>query len=145
MTTIACDGKSMAGDTLCTANGSVVAYHRKIERLSDGRIVGSCGDATQCILIRQWLEAGRDKPELDDKVEAIVLNLDGTIDWWDKRFVPLRYIAPMAIGSGGDYAIGAMLAGQDPVGAVEIAMIRDRNTGGDVETYSLEPTLKAVA
>ena len=98
MTTIACDGKSMAGDTLCTANGSVVAYHRKIERLSDGRIVGSCG-----------------------------------------------YIAPMAIGSGGDYAIGAMLAGQDPVGAVEIAMIRDRNTGGDVETYSLEPTLKAVA
>jgi hypothetical protein len=101
-----------------------------------------------CIRFARWInsEAG-DADIREDGFEALVLNLDGTIDWFGKDLEPLRYFAPMTIGSGGAMALGAMLAGKSPKQAVEIACQRDIKSGGDIVEISLvsEPKLEAVA
>lgn len=43
-----------------------------------------------------------------------------------------KVTAPIAIGSGSEYAMGAMAAGVTAVGAVEIAAKFDVNTGGQI-------------
>ena len=48
MTVIATDGESMAGDSLTTASGQIVAYRAKVVQFADGRIAGACGDTTEC-------------------------------------------------------------------------------------------------
>lgn len=42
-------------------------------------------------------------------------------------------VSPAAIGSGGDYALAAMLAGAGPHVAIEVAMKLDPYTGGSVD------------
>lgn len=144
MTVIATDGESMAGDSLTTASGQIVAYRAKVVQFADGRIAGACGDTTECRKLMRWLEHGGDKPTVGDAY-AIVLNTDGSVEYWDKEFEPLPYVIPMAIGSGGDLAIGAMLAGADPERAVKLAMERDRHCGGEVTVIHRPRRLKRVA
>lgn len=45
---------------------------------------------------------------------------------------------PYGLGSGSDYAIGAVRAGKNAMEAVAIAMIDDQGTGGNVEFFDLE-------
>jgi ATP-dependent protease HslVU (ClpYQ) peptidase subunit len=44
---------------------------------------------------------------------------------------------PFAIGSGMDFALGAMDAGKSPAEAVEIACRRDPHSGGEVTSLSI--------
>ena len=144
MTVIATDGQSMAGDSLTTSGTQIVAYRQKVFQFADGRIAGACGDTTECRKLMRWLEHGGDKPEVGDAF-AIVLNADGTCEYWDKEFEPLPYIVPMAIGSGGDIAIGAMLAGADPEDAVKLVIERDRHCGGEITVIHRPRKLRRVA
>ena len=144
MTVIATDGESMAGDSLTTAGTQIAAYAPKVHKFPDGRIAGSSGDTTECRKLIRWLRDGGDKPEVGD-AEAIVLNTDGTVEWWDKQFEPIQYVVPMAIGSGGDIAIGAMLAGVEPCEAVRLTMERDRSCGGDITVFHRPRKLRRVA
>ena len=145
MTTIATDGKSMAGDSLTTAGSLAVRHAPKVHRLSDGRIVGACGITAECVKIIRWLEGGGDKPELSDDVAALVLNLDGTVCHIDHKLELLDYLVPCSVGSGGDIALGAMLAGRTPKEAVEISALRDTCTGGEITELHLTGPLRAVA
>lgn len=138
MTTIATDGKSMAGDTLTSAGGCVTRFAPKVFRTADGRIFGCCGDSTESIKFGTWMIQGGDQPSLGDNFEALVLNSDGTVDWWDNKFTPVRSMAPAAVGSGYQFATGAMLAGKSPKEAVEIAAIRDLYTGGEITVEHLD-------
>jgi ATP-dependent protease HslVU (ClpYQ) peptidase subunit len=147
VTTIATDGISMAGDSLVTMGSDVVGYTPKVRKLKDGRIVGCAGELAQIQMFVRWLESpADDKPELED-FAALILNLDGTVDYMDKRLEPVRFIVPNAIGSGEGMAQGAMLAGKSPEEAVAIAAMRDTCTGGEITVLSLgdPPSLRAVA
>jgi ATP-dependent protease HslVU (ClpYQ) peptidase subunit len=137
VTTIATDGKSMAGDGNSTVDRGIVRRtYPKVDRLADGRLFGSCGDSCEGKAIADWLNAGADRvsyPALKDLgTQALVLNLDGTIDIYDSYSMgyPDRVDAPVAIGSGAAYAIGAMDAGASPLRAVELTALRDPFTGG---------------
>lgn len=134
MTAIATDGKSMAGDSLITAGKERVGFKVKVVRLKDGRIVGCSGCSQQVSQFVRWLDnPGDDKPAFEgDEFAALILNPCGRVDYLTKLMEPIAYMAPMAIGSGGDFALGAMLAGKSPADAVAIAMIRDTATGGDI-------------
>jgi ATP-dependent protease HslVU (ClpYQ) peptidase subunit len=134
----------MAGDSLTTAGSQIVAYATKVYKFKDGRIAGACGDSTECRKLMRWLESGGDKPEVGEAC-AMVLNPDGTLEYWDKELEPLPYVTPMAIGSGGDLAIGAMLAGAYPEDAVRFAMERDRHSGGDITVIHRPRKLRRVA
>jgi ATP-dependent protease HslVU (ClpYQ) peptidase subunit len=143
MTTIACDGISMAGDSLTTAGNMRVADTVKVHRTKDGRIYGGCGPSTSNAAFLKWMEEQTAPPELAEEFEALILHPDGTVYWIDHKLQPIRYLSPMAVGSGSDIAIGAMLAGMDAANAVAVAKKRDIRTGGTVTAIHLD--MKEVA
>lgn len=131
MTTIATDGKSMAGDTQTNAGGYITRFAPKVHRLADGRIFGGCGVTTDNLKFKAWMEGG-DRVDLTDDFCGLILNPDGTVDWIDKNLTLVRMIIPMAVGTGDMMAIGAMLAGKSAAESVAIACQRDRNSGGEI-------------
>lgn len=60
MTTIATDGRSMAGDG-AQFMGEIqrAANAAKVVRLPDGGLVGCSGNSNDCEAFRQWLIAGQ--------------------------------------------------------------------------------------
>ena len=139
MTTIACDGMSMAADSLVTGGGERVGWFTKAARAKDGRIFACAGSAVDSIKFERWMGgAEAESVKLKDEFEALVLNIDGTIDWVGSDLEPLRYFAPMTIGSGAGIALGAMLAGKTPEEAVMIACQRDIKSGGTVTVVHLD-------
>lgn len=133
MTVIATDGNSVAGDSYSTCQGQLLACRQKVHRLKDGRIVGACGPTTDCVQLVQWLAEGGDKPTLGDEVTALILNGDGSVDWVDNKLTIVSgNVLPYAIGSGGDIALGAMLAGASPKEAAKLAASRQLDCGGEI-------------
>lgn len=138
MTTIACDGKSMAGDGKTTINGTITSLSmRKIFKLKDGRVIGGCGPIESLFVVMRWLENGGDKPKVDQDFSALLMSHDGvkccsdTLEW-------LAMDTPMAIGSGMQVALGAMDSGICPAQAVNVASKRDVYTGGVITVEYLE-------
>lgn len=139
MTTIATDGRSMAGDGLCTGNGLVHGMAvRKVARLADGRIVGVAGTPYAIPVFLKWIEKGGDKPKLPDCFEALVLHPDGSCLTYNDDCHSFAQEVPAVTGSGGPLALGAMLAGASPARAVEVAAMRDTCTGGTIIALELE-------
>jgi ATP-dependent protease HslVU (ClpYQ) peptidase subunit len=133
VTTIATDGKSMAGDGLVTGNGLKHSMAcRKVFRLADGRIAGFCGSSYNVPPFLAWLEHGGDKPDISDDFEALVIHHDGRCLSYNSKAVGIEQEVPAVAGSGGAVALGAMLAGASPGQAVAIAAQRDMCTGGTV-------------
>lgn len=140
MTTIAVNGRSMAGDGITTCNGHILAYPQKVNRAPDGSLFGATGLTTQCEKFRQWMmsDPQPDFPSFDEDFCALILRPNGKVYWIDKHNAYIEYAMPAAIGSGSEYAIGAMMAGRTPKQAVEIAAMRDRSTAGDITELKLE-------
>lgn len=139
MTTIATDGKSMAGDGLVTSNGTVFGHSFiKIVRLPDGRIAGAAGSAFYLAPFFAWLENGGDAPELGEHFDGIVLSPDGSCRTYDEKCRSIPEETPSAVGSGRELAIGAMMAGASPLKAVGIAAERNTSTGGTITALAIE-------
>jgi ATP-dependent protease HslVU (ClpYQ) peptidase subunit len=139
VTTIATDGKSMAGDGLCTGDGLIHGRSvGKVCRLPDGRIVGSAGTAYGQQAFAEWLINGGDKPRLADSFEGLVLHPDGRCLTYNEHCQSCDQELPAVTGSGGALALGAMLAGKNPAEAVAIAADRDPFTGGTITVLHLE-------
>lgn len=116
----------------------------KVERLADGRIVGISGNAGHGRAFIRWLVEAGPKPKLG-QFKALVLDLSGLVTWYNKDLEALRSETPAAIGSGMDHALSAMDAGCSPHRAVELAALRDPNTGGQITVLHLETALREVA
>ena len=137
MTTIAWDGQTLAADRQCS-------YHcmpkTKIFRLSDGSLIGFSGNAATGLEVRDWLNGGGEKPIFDSENNTDYLRIiqDGSITKCYNLRAPLPVLLPyFAIGSGSDYALGALAAGATSEQAVEIATRFDENTGGGIDTLRL--------
>ncbi len=145
MTTIATDGKTMAGDGRVTVENLI--YHdefQKIFRLNDGRIVGVSGLARTTIQFVEWLNDPNEPNKYPtNDFEAMVIDGSGKIDIYgndEKNHKPLTFpCGPAAIGSGGEYALVAMDAGLSPKEAVKAAAKRDTGTGGKIRTMTVKP------
>lgn len=140
MTTIATDGKSMAGDGLTTSREIVVGSStRKVRRLPNGGLAGGAGECDEIRAMIEWIGAGRQgKPPGFKSTRVLVLNTDGTVDLFDSPTgIPVRIEAPAAIGSGGEIALGAMDAGKSAAEALGIAAKRDPSTGGSITEETL--------
>ncbi len=133
MTTIATDGKSMAGDSMTSAGGEVTMLAPKVHRMDNGSIIGCAGDTTDCrAFVRYMREQKGERPSLGENFDALILHPNGNVEWMDHKWEPLAYTVPNAIGSGGRFAIGAMMAGASPKEAVRIACERDTCSGGPI-------------
>lgn len=152
MTTIAWDGRSLAGDRRISS-GTVVYTSTKIRRTADGRLIGATGDYGVCIAMLDWLEEGGRRPQCQDSerwASALEIMPDGTC-WMHNRDTRWRVEdAFAAIGSGRDYAMAVMALGHPAAKAVEVASRFDPGTGNGCDELAfaaaeVAPKLVAVA
>jgi ATP-dependent protease HslVU (ClpYQ) peptidase subunit len=146
MTTIACDGRSMAGDGLITENDHVCQRdYPKVRRLSDGRIVGLCGNSFNWDAFAAWLEKEEgDPPKMDEGIGVLVLCADGSLWQYNEHGRRFLEAAPCAIGSGQRFALAAMDFGKSASEAVEYACSRDIFSGGQITELSLDALVRVV-
>lgn len=137
MTTIATDGKTIACDSLATWGDMRITHNRKkIHKIGD-MYVGASGNSEFISAYIEYLKTGKNKPTTEDAHTLLFLTKGGVYLQTDTRFNRIKVNSVMAIGSGREYAIGAMMAGASPYEAVKIAIKNDLNSGGKVVVYSL--------
>lgn len=141
MTTIAWDGVTLASDRKATMGGTPVPF-RKIWRIEGERtlLCGASGDAYLATAWRRWMERQGEPPPIPtDPGDMYVMVIDEHRRIWtaDLRRIYTRVRYPYwAIGSGADYALGAMAAGETAAKALRIASRLDTGTGLGVETLT---------
>lgn len=143
MTTIVWRDGILAADTRAySGSKTVIGLKSKIHRLHDGRLIG-CSTSKVGVsekLIRLVREHGTDFTFEDEiPVQAMVINGDGSFFYFNDQdgfSGPIR-AEYAAIGSGEDFALGALKMGTSAVKAVEIACELDVWSGGEIETLSL--------
>lgn len=137
MTTIAYKDGELATDSRVTENGNVYTdRQRKVHKLRDGRIVAWAGSLTDSKRFLAALRKGTHIPKVD--VNAIMLHPEGGVAVFDENtWLPMNE-PHYAMGSGADLALGAMDAGATAKEAVKIAIKRDTNSGGRVQSLKLE-------
>lgn len=127
----------MAADGRTT--GMFIGQHDKIFEIG-GSLFGIAGVTTKAMKVVDWLAAGCPdgaKPDTDDEFAILQLTHDG-IWFWDSALRPIKFGTPYAaIGSGADFALGAMLAGKSPKQAVEIACKLDEGSGPPIVSAKL--------
>ncbi|MFI5423053.1 MAG: hypothetical protein ACHQWH_03840 [Nitrososphaerales archaeon] len=133
MTTIAWDGKILAGDTLAV-NGSFCRECVKLHKIDMNTFIGVSGYLEDAYRAVSWLRnPGEDKPELDADTFAAIIVKKGKAFRLESNLIemPIKESAH-AVGSGADCAMVAMYLGKSAIEAVKIAAIFDINTGSKV-------------
>jgi len=137
MTTIACDSKMMAGDSLVD-DGGTAGECKKIYKVK-GDIIGVAGGLGAGLAFIEWYKHRSDSPPNLADTSILILKKNGTIELWDEAEFPMKFTNKFyAIGSGADAALGAMHSGKTPTEAVKIACKIDINTGMPVKTLCLK-------
>ena len=141
MSTIAYKAGVLAADTLAYGGKylSPPGLKHKIRRLKDGTRIGVCTSIVGTSeRFMSWVEAGADpaawlgeKPDL----QALMIrpNGDAFLATDGLYFSGPIEMTAWAIGSGSDFAIGAMAMGASAAEAVQIAAQFDRHSGGRIE------------
>jgi hypothetical protein len=141
MTTIAWDGRIVAADSLGVAGGGRSFLPSKKIVEEGGVIFAACGRMGPMLdAWAKWWKDGADPTNVPPQGGStedcgnFIVFADGRCFIFS-HMVPYacEEAAPFAIGSGADYAVGAMKAGADACRAVEIAIECDVNSGGPVE------------
>jgi hypothetical protein len=147
VTTIAWDGKTLAADRLRTV-GSVPTPATKIFRAPKAcahvqadfvvAMYGVAGDSGDAVAFRQFVEDAGAKPALKN-CSIIVIDVAGRCWFSDES---LRFhlcdLPSFGVGSGSEFAEGAMEAGKSAIDAVLIASKRDVRTGMGIDVLELE-------
>ena len=122
MTTLAYDGRTLAGDRQLTLGGTPMPMTKIFQLGSE--LIGLCGSVQESLQFLKWYQDGKDpetKPKLDEGFSALVIT-PGRILRYEDHLMPWQVNLPFwAAGSGADYALGAMAAGKNASEAVEIA------------------------
>lgn len=141
MTTIAFDGQTLAADRQATHNNTPVLYGKlkKITFRGEPAYVGCAGEIDQWATVLDWITTGCDKdkvPCIDAKCFSVmVITKSKNVFYLNDGF----YFYEMgkskwAIGSGAEFALGAMAHGATAEEAVSIACTLDVNTGLGIDS-----------
>ena len=146
MTTIAFKDGIMAADGKVTIGNQIITLQDKKIFETNGYIVGTAGNCHSCELFREYGFTPSDTDLRGQLMEYIESDKEENCFYalvWDKEKKTLKQysnsIYPLvipeqisAIGSGADFALGAMYAGASADKAVEIASKLDINSGGEI-------------
>ena len=152
MTTIAIDphGVHIAADGLITAGGAI--EHRDEQKI---RVVkGKKGDksiyvlaGTTCMFdaLIKWhqdgADAGKLPPAADARWSLVVIDAKGPRHYGHLAAYPERITYPYTVGTGYEYAMGALKAGASAQRAVEIACEIDIHSGGEIQVVNIKEAL----
>ena len=145
MTTIAVNKDSLYGDLQYTngsykfkGNGKVFKFKAHPLICESDYIAGFAGSANDLIDVKHFFEDPESKPPRARELYGLVLTMEGKMYRFDnyKRWFELNE-PYSAIGSGRDFAMGAMALGASPKEAIKIASKHDVFTGMGVKGYSI--------
>lgn len=146
MTIITFRNGVLAADTQVSAHGSRVDLLRKIKRVNQW-LIGGAGDVGTIVPVELWIRDGAqfEKPIDFGKIEdgaAILVDPDGVAYHVGTAspYVLKSEAQFMAIGSGSDAALAAMLLGATATRAVDIAKRIDLYCGGDTIWLNIDGT-----
>jgi 20S proteasome alpha/beta subunit len=145
MTTIVWDGKTLAADRQANAVGMrrLVTKIFKIDR----NLVAVSGDYDLAQDMIKWMQDGGEpktfpetQKDIDKMVNVLWLPSPDKIFTFERSPNPLDFSANKVIcmGSGRDFAYGALEMGADAVKAVEVAIKYDTNSGMGVDTLTFD-------
>lgn len=146
MSTIAYDGKTIAFDTQCGYGNRIDPFTWEKVKPVVGHAVYAYAGGTGVVdiveLFVEWMNEGGEYPKLctENYSEScfIAVTHDGELHEYERRDVPvLKSRAINAFGSGGHYAIGAMLAGASAHDAILLASRWDPFSNDDVRSFEL--------
>lgn len=143
MTTIICDGKTLYADSRAySGDKTPIGTKHKLHRWEEGIFGGAsvkpgAPERVFAHLKEHGVHAHMSEP-LD--VEALYLCNDGTLYFYSygNGWTVLDNSLTVAIGSGAQYAYGAMAAGATPEGALEIAINLDVWSDFPIRKLSIE-------
>lgn len=140
MTTIAFRDGAMAADTQVSC-GDLKYRTTKLVRLPCGGVAGACGLLSEAVKAFEWLKSGKGKPPKLRGTSVLAAYADGRVGVYeDKAWTLLPFSGPVAIGSGSQAALAAMLHFKaSPVEAVRAAAAVDPSTSEPVESMRIEP------
>lgn len=127
----------MVSDSRCSADG-VWYPMTKIWRLP-GELVGMAGDVKSGRAWLKWYANGKKgaRPKLENFI-GLSLRADGLYDIGSDGLELLVERGYHGIGSGGNCALAAYMAGAKPLAAVEIACAIDLHSGGKIVVEKLK-------
>ena len=134
---LASDSRMMQADTISAI------YVPKVFRTSDCRLLGICGDLTECMRLVECLmrperdRKGCDAPEMGASDRVVEVLSRTRIRLWEGRGSALLTTTRAAWGSGSPAALGAMYQGANARTAVKIAMKIDPYSGGPIRSVAL--------
>lgn len=148
MTTIAFDATTVAWDMQDT-NGSrrSVSGVDKVVIINN-TVYGCAGDASCCEEVPRWHAAGKDLDKIPEGTwEMVCVTIDE-----DGNLIPRIYTNgqplgwtgsfPLAVGSGGDFAISALYLNMSAVDAVKHAVEYDVFSGHPIKSLKYSDVLK---
>lgn len=154
MTTIAYRNGIMAADTRAYSGGSVpIGQKNKIHRLDDGSLVGvSSTEPGMAEAFAAWLNDGANPEEAafaGDRLKnlsALHITPEGQVFFYCENITPSGplYSRFFAIGSGEQYALGALSSGATAEAAVKVAGLHDVWTNQDIITVPLIPQTEEI-
>jgi hypothetical protein len=137
MTTIVCNRQLMAADK--RVSNMPMFKTTKLFRVK-GSIIGVCGGMEQCLHFIEWRrKPKKTAPKFQEPAfSALELMPNGKIQWWGDEMIAVPIEDEFyAIGSGANYALGAMHMGATPQRAIEASARWDEATGGEVQIMRL--------
>lgn len=146
MTTVACDGKHLAVDSMLSGRYVSTGFSKvkKVIWHGENGLIAWTGQADYQEAFIEALSAGHwpsyiDRDDAESPFEGWLVRAGQPIKaWFGTRYSIDLPGFPQAIGSGSEFAMGAMLAGASVVRAVEIACALDEGTSAPVMVYSLD-------
>lgn len=133
MTTIAWDGKTLASDSQSNTSFAVQNKIKKIHVVGDKVIATSGCRGTALSFVN-----GEFDRFPNDEADALVVHKKTGKCFYQGHMAAIEQGKIHAIGSGSDFAMGAMLAGATSVEAVKIAIKLDPNSGGRVQSVKIK-------
>ncbi len=138
MTVICYKDGMLASDSQVTRDGTITGTADKIFKNKQGMLLGLSGDWKDIVLVTQLFMTYDESMEFPNtNYEGILVYPDGEVMILEEGVgLPLK--APYyAVGTGADFAFGAMHAGADAIGAVEAAIMYSDDCGFPVQILRL--------
>lgn len=136
MTTIAYKQGLMSADTRVIQGHAIIGDVTKITRRPDGALCGCAGDAVFASLFHAWFLDGCPKalePERGDSDQAVVVDRRRKIEVYEAGGSFVLLADYCAIGSGKEFALGAMsISGTTAEDGVMAALRHDPYSGGGI-------------
>lgn len=136
MTTVVATKKGIFADTRCTY--AVPFQISKITQIG-ASVFGGAGDMDDLVRFFEWRRVSgrtKDAPAFEEGLDVLEVCAEGIFIWGTKRVRVLVNEAVYAVGSGAQYAMGAITAGATPEEAIEIAARFDEHTALPIEFAS---------